>query len=413
MRLLFLSNLYPPFDLGGFEQWCHEVAIRLRQRGHTVQVLTSRYGADRPLPPEQDVTRTLYLEANVHHYHPWDFIRRNSQERANERELRQAIDRFAPDLVVIWGMWNLSRNLPCRAEEWLPGRVAYYLASYWPIDPDAHHQYWQLPAEHRLTELLKKPLRRRVLTRLAREGYPPSPRFEHAMCCSRYVRDTLVQSGRLPAHTGVLFGGIDPQPFQISPAAQDRAGDSPLRLLYFGSLLPHKGVHTAIEALGNLKARGLNDHLELTILGSGHPDYLARLQALVVRLDLGDRVRFADRIPRQEIPSYLSQFDIFLFTSIWPEPMARSVMEAMAAGLLVIGSEVGGQTEMLFHGKNGLTFRAGDADGLADQIAYAVTQPELRRQLAQAGRQMVLEQFTLDRMVAEIEEWLQSIVPQQ
>ena len=57
MRLLFLSNLYPPYDLGGFEQWCQEVALRLRLRGHAVQVLTSRYGLERGQPSEVGVAR--------------------------------------------------------------------------------------------------------------------------------------------------------------------------------------------------------------------------------------------------------------------------------------------------------------------------------------------------------------------
>ncbi|MBN2391114.1 MAG: hypothetical protein JXR84_10330, partial [Anaerolineae bacterium] len=67
MRLLFLSNLYPPFDIGGYEQWCQEMAVCLRQRGHTVHVLTSRYGVNGVSRSEQDITRTLYLQADVFH----------------------------------------------------------------------------------------------------------------------------------------------------------------------------------------------------------------------------------------------------------------------------------------------------------------------------------------------------------
>ncbi len=68
---------------------------------------------------------------------------------------------------------------------------------------------------------------------------------------------------------------------------------------------------------------------------------------MVASLGLSKQVEFVRQVPRTEIPQWLGGFDLFLFTSIWPEPMARSVMEAMAAGLLVIGSAVGGQMEML------------------------------------------------------------------
>jgi glycosyltransferase involved in cell wall biosynthesis len=85
-------------------------------------------------------------------------------------------------------------------------------------------------------------------------------------------------------------------------------------------------------------------------------------------------------------------------------------MEAMAAGLLIIGTEVGGQAEMLFDGENALTFKPEDVDGLASQIINAASDPSLRLELALAGQQMVLQQFTIERMVGEIEQFLQGIM---
>jgi glycogen(starch) synthase len=410
MHLLFLSNLYPPHDMGGYEQWCREVATRLQERGHTVWVLTSRHGLNNSLTFEQNVIRTLYLQADVHYYKPMDFfLRRMGQERANKRELKRAMNQTAPDLVVIWGMWDLSRNLPYWAEQWMPGQVAYYVSSYWPNDMDIHEEYWQLPARRRLTELIKKPFRTVALAQLRREGYPPKLRFEHAVCCSEYVRDTLVQASRLPAHAGVLYGGIDPKPFLQYAAATDIILDNFLRLLFVGTLLPHKGVHTAFEALALLKRKGLADHVTLTILGSGHPDYEAHLRTMATRLHIDDKIHFAGRVPRHEISSWLGRFDVFLFTSIWAEPMARSVMEAMAAGLLVIGTKVGGQMEMLVDEENGLTFQAGDAEALANHIERVLSEPALLSRLARAGQQMVLQRFTLKRMVDDIEVWLEGI----
>lgn len=411
MRLLFLSNLYPPFDIGGYEQWCQEMAVCLRERGHTVHILTSRYGLDGPVQPEPDVTRTLYLQADVYHYKPLDFfIKRPFQELSNRRQLRTVLDEFEPDLVLVWGMWDLSPNLPAWAERWLPGKVAYFIASYWPLDTDIHKAYWEAPANRRVTELAKRPFRALALSRLDNGNYPPKLRFEHVMCCSHYVRDTVVVGGAVPPGAAVLFGGTDVAPFIEAARKARKETKGPLRLLYFGSLVPDKGVHTAIEALGLLKARGALARVDFTILGSGHPDYESRLRAMVAELAIGDRVHFAGRVPRDEIPSWLARFDVYLFTSTWPEPMARSVMEAMAAGLLVIGSEVGGQVEMLFNEENGLTFQPGDAVGLADRITYALDHPARRDQLASAGRHMVVERFTLDRMAVDIENWLRGVI---
>lgn len=414
MKLLFLSNFYPPHEIGGYEQWCHEVALGLAGRGHDVSVLTSRFGVSSDVfEDEPGVTRTLFLQADIDYYRPQDFfLRRAAREQFNVRELRTALDTIQPDVVMVWGMWNLSQWLPFWAERWMPGRVAYFISNYWPIDTDPHTAYWQLPTRRSAAQVVKRPLQAIALSQLQREGYPPALAFDHAVCCSEYVRETLVAAGKLPVTAGVLLGGTDPAPFLAhsrlgQAAVQDT--ERPLQLLYFGRLIHDKGVHTAVEAIGILEARGLADRVTLTILGSGHPDYEAKLRDLVATLGVSERVRFVAQVPRPDVPEWLGRFDVFLFTSIWPEPMARSVMEAMAAGLLVIGTNVGGQAEMLFDGQNALTFQPEDAERLAAHIVHIAENPALRVQLARAGQWMVLEQFTIRRMVRDIEQMLMNV----
>jgi len=408
MRILFLSNFYPPYELGGYPQLCQEVVLGLKAKGHDVHVLTSRYRLDEVTTPEPDVTRALYLDADIDYYRPLDFFfKRRGRQNFNHNQLLNAINRFEPDIVFVWGMWNLSLTLLQQAEYLLPGRVAYFIASYWPEDVDPHTSYWHSPANHVPAKIIKWPLRQVAMTMLAEKKYPPQLQFRHAKCVSWYVRDKLVQAGKLPAEAGVIYNGILPEPFLENSKLQIlKEQQTPLQLLYFGRLIHDKGVHTALEALNLLKQRGLIDGVHLTILGGGHPAYEAYLKKMVVEFGLQAYVEFIGQVPRDEIPGKLAGFDVCLFTSIWPEPIARSVMEAMAAGLLVIGTEVGGQTEMLHKGQNALTFQAEDAVGLADQIAYAIENPALCLQMAQAGQQMILEKFTIERMINEIETYL-------
>lgn len=410
MRILFISNLYPPSDLGGLEQRCKEVAELLKIRGHKLQVLTSR---SRHVKLDQglEVTRSLFLQADLSYYKPMDFfLRHSSRERQNIQELRSCIDHFVPDVILIWGMWDLSRSVAFYAEKWLPGRVAYNIASYWPIEKNVHEEYWQSPAKHLLTEWLKRPLRKLALRQLRQEEYQFRLKFEHAFCASEYVLNRLKNAGVLPENSKVIYPGIDPVPLIDNTLDDCRRSSETLRLLSFGSLVNHKGVHTAIEAMGILKKRGLIDSIELTILGSGHPDYENHLRTLARNLDVDDRVNFVRKVPREEIPTWLKRFDIFLFTSIWPEPIAATVMEAMAAGLLVIGTEVGGQVEMLFNGKNSLTFKPEDAETLSDHIISMRKNWSMGMDLAREGQKLVLEKFTLERMVNEIEDYLTNII---
>jgi glycogen synthase len=420
MRILFISNLYPPYELGGYEQWCSEIANKLIDRGHEISVLTSLHEVKyRSKMGQPEVTRSLYLETGIDYYRPLEFFfRRPFQEKSNIKELSRKIDQFRPDVILVWGMWNLSRNIPFWAEKLMPGRVLYFISSYWPMDMDPHKAFWQLPTTRPMLEWIKRPFRGFALNILRKEGYPPRLKFEHAVCCSKYVRDTLVKNGKIPEESGVLLGGIDPEPFlknSITKTTLDTQDNHnrTLHLLYFGRLSPDKGVHTAVEALGILKQRGLHHLVELTIVGGGHPAYEAELREMVAQLDLEQKVRFTGHVPREEIPVVLGQYDVYLFTSIWPEPMARSVMEAMAAGLLVIGTEVGGQSEMIHNCQNALTFKAGDGLELADRIKTILDNKALGTQLARAGQEMVLERFTLDRMAEDIEQFCRTVLKRE
>jgi len=412
MRILFLSNMYPPHDIGGYEQWCQEVADALRGRGHAVEILTSHHGIDRPATRRSvdGVARVLHLQSDLDYYRPADFfLRRAARERANLRYLREAIDRLRPDVAMVWGMWNLSHAVPFWLERLMPGRVAYYISSYWPADADPHSQYWRLPARHALTEQIKRPIRALALSRLRCGSDAPPLLFGHAVCCSQFVRDTLVTAGKLPHSAGVLHGGIDPAPFAPRAPNAGSTARGPLRLVYFGRLIEDKGVHTALEALGLLKQQAGAARVELTVLGSGPPEYEARLRAMTVALGIEAQVRFVGKVQRAEVPAWLGQFDVFLFTSIWPEPLARTLMEAMAAGLVVVGTDTGGSPEIFSHFDEQLLFPAGDARALAERLTRLMGDDALRRRLAQRGREVARTHFSLDRMVHAIEAHLAAV----
>jgi glycosyltransferase involved in cell wall biosynthesis len=410
MRILFLSHGYPPYALGGLTLRCQEVAEALRQRGHTIHVLTSRYGLDGVAVHEEGVTRALHFQARMDYYRPLEFfLTRPRKERENLAILRETIDSFAPDIVFVWGLWNLSRALPYWAERWMgPERVAYAIADYWLIEPDIHHAYWRLPARRPLVEAAKAAIRPMVLRKLEEERRSQALQLGHVTCCSEYTANKLAAAGALPHGARVIYNGIDPQPFMVRPRPK-RSG-APLRLLYFGGLSDHKGVHTAVEALALLKDRGSAVGLDLALVGDGHPDYVAHLRMLAAQHGVLGQIVFHGSVSRDEIPALLARHDLFLFTSIWEEPFGRTIVEAMAAGLAVIGSEVGGSIEIMRDGANALTYPAGDASALADRIVQLRESPELHERIVKAGRKTVLERFTLDRMVDEIEEWLSEIV---
>jgi glycosyltransferase involved in cell wall biosynthesis len=149
--------------------------------------------------------------------------------------------------------------------------------------------------------------------------------------------------------------------------------------------------------------------IRLSLAGSGSVEYENQLRQLVNQAGLTDYVSFLGWVQPEEMPELLRKFDVLVLPSIWPEPFARVVLEGMVSGLVVIATPMGGTTEILTDGENGLLFAAGDAEDLAQKIICLATDPKLRRRLALAGQQTVIERFTKTKMMDEIESYLQEV----
>jgi glycosyltransferase involved in cell wall biosynthesis len=411
MQLLFVTNFYPPASRGGYEQWCQEAAEGLRARGHEVVVLTSRHGrASLTQPDPEWIYRELHLEMELVSLRNGIqfFTSRSAREKENLAWLRRLMADFTPDAVLIWGMWNLPRSLAALAEALLPGRVAYYMGDYWPTLPSQYEYYWQSAPRNWATAAPKMVLgflARRILALEKR----PNLQLAHVLFPTEFMRAEFNRRHISMGQTAVIYGAADTAPFVSANGSKRVHLDDFLTLLYVGRLTTEKGVHTAIEALGCLvHSRGLKQ-LKLIIVGSGEPDYEAHLYYLVQQQNLAPFVTFLGAQPKESLPELYHQADIFLFTSIWPEPFGRVLVEAMAAGIAVVGTTTGGAAEILTENENALTFAPGDAAGLANQIVRLVESPSLRQRLIAAGKQIALTRFDVCRMTEEIETYLQML----
>lgn len=408
MKLLVLTNFYPPHHIGGYEMLCQEVVEQLRVRGHSVTVLSGKQGVAQKTV-EGHVQRRFTLESELYHYQPSSAWGYPLAKQRNLAVLRAVVAQEPPDLIFIWGMWALSKALAQVAESLRPGRVVYYLANPWPIEPNLHQSYWAAPATTPLRRLAKQVTRLLARWWLQAEWRQVSLAFAHALCCSAALRAQLLAAGIPLQQAPVIYEGIELAPYlaqqPYQPAPQHESGDPFYRLLFVGTLGEHKGVHTLLEALACLQPAE-RCHFQLTIMGAGHPHYEARLHRLVATQALGPWVTFRRPIPRRDLPTLLGQYQVLLLPSIWEEPLARIMQEGLAAGLVVIGAATGGTKETIRHGENGLLFPAADATALADCLRWLVAEPTSVPALASAGRQTAIEKFALSRMVDEIERYL-------
>lgn len=405
MRILVLTNGYPPLSTGGMELSCEETVMGLRERGHQVQVLTCR-GDDEGNRKTSSVSRQLYLEVDPMHYrNAWRFFtQRHQRESENRAILRRHIEGYCPDLVFVWGMWNLHRSLAADAEKLMGMRVLYRFGDYWPTLPTAFDFYWRARGRNTATNLAKALARPMALYVLRRDGQVRIE-FPHSYCISHAARRHLLASDVSVANSEVIHSGFDLSAFG---PPERRTPSSIYRLLYVGRLAPEKGVDVAIDALKELK-QGSNvsaKHWRLTMVGDGSIDYERLLKAKVAALGLTVDVRFVGRATQDELPAIYREHGVLLIPSQWKEPFGRVALEGMASSLLVVASSNGALPEIIDHRATGILVPSGDPHNLASWLDRAADDWEMVTRIATRGRQRALSEFTFEKMMVKIERLL-------
>lgn len=408
-----LSNLFPPDVEGGAELLAGEIADGLTRRGHDVTVLTSATRVEAPgEQPRPRILRRLRRagEARVDRSRPlWRQIGLpyryylRFHQPANALALRQAVAEFSPDAVYIWEITGLGVTSLLAALPALRLPTVFHLGSYSLL-------YARLPETDQ--SQLRAPRLKRLLI-----GTVPTPAFTSCIAVSAAVREAYARAGFDPARIEVIHNGIAPCFFDTAPAraAVPTDGHAPWRLLFVGRLCAEKGVLTALKALAQLPsdpgdpATGANDY-QLDIVGDGDPAYLRLLRAYVSEQRLSERVTFHGRLPRERLIAFYDRSDFLLNTALWSEPFGLTTVEAMARGLPVIGSRVGGTAEIITPGVNGLLVAPGDEHALVGAIERLVAEPALRARLSEAARRTALERFTLEENIRRVARHLERAI---
>lgn len=166
-------------------------------------------------------------------------------------------------------------------------------------------------------------------------------------------------------------------------------------LITVASLRPEKGHDELLDAFSRLAARR---HLRLRLVGDG--PHRAALERRARELGIARRVEFLGH--REDVADLLGTGDLFVFPSR-SEAFPTAVLEAMAVGLPVIASAVGGLLDLISDGHNGLLVPPQDAAALAAAIDRLVAQPTLAASLGESARRLVRDQYSFERMVASFE----------
>lgn len=392
MKILFISNLYPPHFLGGYEILCANTAHQLTRRGHDVFVLTSTHGIDRP-QTEDHIFRELELYIPFSEPPRLDRKLRRKYHRINYELAKKRIQEIQPDVVFVWSQLRLTTGAAHAAQD-LNYPVAFtmnddHLRSHVPArfgrSPVQFMRY--ITDKFFYPEVMLKKLK-----------------LDHVTCISKNLQQNLLNQDIPVENAKIIYQGIPIEQFPMKENYSEIK--NPVRLCFSGQLHEYKGVHLAIAALEKLSQR-FSGECTLDIAGTSFGDYSSRLRGQAQYLGIEAAVSFKGRIPYESIPQFYREHDILLFTSLWDEPFGLCHLEAMASGTPVISTFRGGMKEFLKDEENCLIFDPEIHGHLAYQIERLIQEDELRLKIIKNAHEMVTRDFTVDRYVREIDEFLE------
>ena len=197
----------------------------------------------------------------------------------------------------------------------------------------------------------------------------------------------------------VIWNGVDTKKYRPDPESRKgmrgRLNLNGQIVFLFGSRWAKiKGIHETLRAFQKAKSRTESD-IVLVLTGGGDKEFEEKVRSDIRELGLEDSVKAIGRV--KEIIGYYYLSDAYLLPS-YSEGLSIALIEAMSAGLPPIASAVGGNPEVIENGVDGILVKAGDIDGLSNEIERLATDDALRIRFAKAARSKIELEFSLERM---------------
>lgn len=181
---------------------------------------------------------------------------------------------------------------------------------------------------------------------------------------------------------GVIMNGVDTEKFNPDKYIDSRKENrNNFKIICGTRVTPRKGFRYLIEAVERMRESG--EDVSLDIIGDGNEK--EELELLVQKKNLKESISFIGVVDHDDVPKYLAEADVFVSPSL-NEGMANAMLEALAMGLPLVATNIGGTKELVDDGKNGLIIRTEDVDDLVEKITQIMRDSELRGEMSKASR---------------------------
>jgi glycogen synthase len=382
MKLLVISNYYPPYFQGGYEICCEEMCRYLVGKGHDIYILTGTYGISSPSLDYQEIKKDEPLRILRYlDYNSKDYFNKHKVEKFNYNIVKQVILDMDPELVYFWSLKELSLA-PAYAARDLKRKVFYDIGDTWM---DA---YYAPGISGKLKRFIKK---------VSPFTIGGSLRYDPIMLSTQWMvpkmRD-IYYSKRIY----VIPRGLD------LPAPIEKRNNSVVGYMFTGRIEPLKGLDICLQAFGKIRKEDPGFQFKFDIYGAVDEPYGSFCHTLVKELTLEKDVTFHGRIDPIQ-PEY-AKYDVLLMPTMAKEAFGRVILEAMIEGQVVIASNHYGPAEIIHHGVDGFLFEPGNADALADVIMHVHNNESLRTSIGNAAIQLVKTKYDNQIVMKQVEDIL-------
>lgn len=385
MRILIITDQFPPVEFGGMAQHALHMARYLSQR-HEVLVATLQ-GHDPSVHANEAFDFRPVLTKRFLQYDAWT--------------LRRLARSFRADVIHACTAGMADEKL-CREFPVVTRVVGNdFIRPWYGFKLPFRRLLFRLPGTDRGRRLQRFELRRRkgrIIDQLKANA--------RVAANSGWTSDRLAECGVTVDRIRTMVGGLDTRTFHPSEnnsetrKALGLPAEGPI-IATAGNLIRKKGVDTVLRALAQLTVVPKPQYV---IVGDGSEQ--ANLSKLAGELGLQDRTFFVGRKSQAELAKYYQASDVYVLVS-QEETMGRTYFEAGACGIPVIAARVGGVPDVVEHGGNGLLVDdPEDVGAVVAAIQRLLEDGALREQMGQAGLKRAREEFSWESVGAQFEELL-------
>ena len=321
MKIMIISNYFPPHFKGGYELSCQEVTNYFFSLGENILVLCGNYQNHLPDNNPYPVIRELaYID-----YLSEDYWNKSSVEKGNYLITNKYLDEFKPDFVYFWNQQYISlapywavkkRNIPC----------LFDIGDVWPL------KYYRKGLKAKIKSWIKRVLPNFLDAKMVIDPVVVLSDWMKPVFQEKFMSKTIYTIPR-----GVL----------VKEDVDHNYDFENIKLMFASRIEPLKGLELIINILPKL----LDFKWTLDVYGEGEDEYLEKINSLIAEYSLKDRVFLKGKL--FPLDDAYRTHDIFLFPTLAMEGFGRVAIEAMSYGLPVLTINKYGPNDIVENGYNG------------------------------------------------------------